>query len=456
MKLDLRDEVAPLVALQSPSMETPRLARPHALSPLAVPVYPLTMGNRYVSRSLSVASLCALLVACGASQGGDGDDGASTGGSAATGGTAASGGNTPAAGASSSGGAAPTGGASASGGTSGGAPTDCGIEPADPELIPEARNILCYLDSVYGQRTLSAIYSTESQTDVTDCAGITPAIYGDDLSGWNPPKYGESYNSVMTAELNNLAAHYARGGIPQLQWHWPNPLTGGSDFADTQIALTEAQWDDIVTPGTADYDTMIADLDYHADYIKRILTAQNIPVLWRPLHEIDGGWFWWTCASDPTKTAQLWRIVFDRLVNYHQLHNLIWVYSAGIETPGGDTADTPFRTSAYPGSDFVDIAGIDLYAWNLQTGMHEFWDWNASYRDMFDMMAAVAPGKMIALTECQGMPDSAKAYAGDAAFAPWLWAMPWWGIQDDNTCEWIDTTYNDPNVINLDDLPSFR
>lgn len=415
------------------------------------------MGSWYVVWSVSVVSLCALLVACGDSQRGQGDEGAdSVGGAPATGGNSTTGSTSPTGGTSATGGAAPTGGTSASGGTSGGASSECGIEPADPELIPEARRILCYLDSVYGQATLSAISGMDGLTDVNDCANTTPAIFGNDLSGWNPPKYGESYNSVMTAELDSLAAHHANGGIPQLQWHWPNPLTGGSDFEDSQIPLTDTQWDDIVNPGTSAYDTMLADLDYHADYIKRILTDQNIPVLWRPLHEIDGGWFWWTCASDPTKTAQLWRIVFDRMVNHHHLHNLIWVYSAGIETPGGDTADTPFRADTYPGADYVDIAGIDLYSWNLQTGMHDFWDWNASYQDMFDIMEAVAPGKMIALTECQAMPDSAKAFGGDPAFARWLWALPWWGIQDDNTCEWIDTTYNDPNVINLEDLPSFR
>jgi mannan endo-1,4-beta-mannosidase len=253
-----------------------------------------------------------------------------------------------------------------------------------------------------------------------------------------------------------LVDHHAKGGIVQLQWHWPNPLTGGSDFPDTQILLTDAEWEAIVTPGTPEYEVLIEDLDYHADYVKTYLTDRNIPVLWRPLHEIDGGWFWWTCRSDGTKTAELWRIVFKRLVNHHGLHNLIWVYSAGIETPGGDEPNTPYRNATYPGPEYVDIVGIDLYEWDLQRGTHDFWDWTATYRDMFDIMAAVAPGKMIALTEAQAMPDPAKSFGGDAAFAPWLWALPWWGIRNDNTCERINTTYNNPNVINLDDLPSFR
>ncbi len=333
---------------------------------------------------------------------------------------------------------------------------ECSIEPADSQLILEARRVLCYLESVYGQRLLSAGYSTDGFEAVTTCAGVTPAIAAEDLSGWNPPKYGESYVSVMEAELQFLVDHHARGGIVQLQWHWPNPLTGGSDFGDTQIPLTDPQWDAIVTPGTPEYEIMIDDLDYHADFIRRFLTDNNIPVLWRPLHEIDGGWFWWTCRSDGTKTAELWRIVYDRLVNHHGLHNLIWVYSTGIETPGGDTPDTAYRHDTYPGAEYVDIVGIDLYSWDLETGEHEFWDWTATYRAMFDMMATVAPGKMIALTECQATPDPAKSFGSDPAFAPWLWALPWWGTSEGNDCARVNTTHNDPNVVNLDDLPSFE
>ena len=51
----------------------------------------------------------------------------------------------------------------------------------------------------------------------------------------------------------------------------------------------------------------------------------------------------------PCKT--LWRLMFDRLVNYHGLNNLIWVWT----TSASDDAAT-----WYPGDDYVDILGMDI------------------------------------------------------------------------------------------------
>jgi mannan endo-1,4-beta-mannosidase len=68
-----------------------------------------------------------------------------------------------------------------------------------------------------------------------------------------------------------------------------------------------------------------------ADYLKQLADAR-VPVLWRPLHEIDGSWFWWTDAETPENTAALWRLMFDYFVNERELHNLIWVYNRKLTT----------------------------------------------------------------------------------------------------------------------------
>ena len=49
-----------------------------------------------------------------------------------------------------------------------------------------------------------------------------------------------------------------------------------------------------------------------------------------PLHEIDGGWFWWTDKKKPENTAALWRLMYDHFTRTRKLDNLIWVYSAGV------------------------------------------------------------------------------------------------------------------------------
>lgn len=91
---------------------------------------------------------------------------------------------------------------------------------------------------------------------------------------------------------------------------------------------------------------IIRDLDAIAGQLKR-LQAENIPILWRPLHEAGGKWFWWG-AKGPDAAKKLYDIMRDRFINYHGIDNLIWVWS----TPEWDW---------YPGNDRVDIIGYDSY-----------------------------------------------------------------------------------------------
>jgi len=66
----------------------------------------------------------------------------------------------------------------------------------------------------------------------------------------------------------------------------------------------------------------------HTRLVLKQLQDANVPVLWRPYHEMNGDWFWWGGRYDGKyTTAALYRQIFDRLVNYHKLNNLIWIWS---------------------------------------------------------------------------------------------------------------------------------
>ena len=196
------------------------------------------------------------------------------------------------------------------------------------------------------------------------------------------------------------------------------------------------------------------DLRKHADYLQQ-LTDEDIPLIWRPLHEIDGGWFWWTDQKKPKNTAKLWRIMYNYLVKEREMHNLIWVYSAGVGNP--TKKDLEYRKSFYPGDDYVDMVGIDLYGFDFRdTGVKEYWNATETYREAFNTMKELAPDKLIILTETNAMPNMEKTFNGDPNFAKWLWAMPWWAGNDENPDEWIKKTYTHEKVIMQPDLPDFE
>ena len=149
-------------------------------------------------------------------------------------------------------------------------------------------------------------------------------------------------------------------------------------------------------------------------------------MLWRPLHEMNGGWFWWGSErqgvwTDPKQYAALWRQCHRYLTVERKLDNLLWVYA-----PHAKLDDHTRPVAAYyPGSDVVDIVGYDIYTDAVGS---EVWDANGSYRDL------VALGKPFAITELgpgknqRGSFDSQLAIANILAACPrTAYVMYWHG-----------------------------
>lgn len=207
-------------------------------------------------------------------------------------------------------------------------------------------------------------------------------------------------------------------------------------------------------------------IDYHVvNFLKKIVDSNGvpIPIIFRPLHEIDGGWFWWTCTTDPTKTAKLYQILQDRIINFHGCHNLIWVYNPGVICNGGSwppyqTSENVRRKLFYPGDDYCDITGIDLYDFDPAVrGTYN--NTGKTYRDAWNMMKAIAPDKMIALCESEGLPNPEKCFT-DPDYAPWLYCLPWYSENyTDNAsgatrdlCEWNKVQFKSAYVVNAGDF----
>ncbi|GAB1453247.1 hypothetical protein MASR2M47_33030 [Draconibacterium sp.] len=356
------------------------------------------------------------------------------------------------------------------------------IDPAkllDPNATAATVKLWDYLKSIYGQKMLTGCW-TESQfggnDNVEKCTGETPAIWGQDMNSWYRNRTEQNWINTWNTNIQGFKTAHKRGQILQVNWHWQMPSSKvngaytrdawGRNSAGNEQMMTAQQWNDIVTPGTDLYNTMIEDIDYHVvNFLKKIVDEKGnpIPIIFRPLHEIDGGWFWWTCTTDPTKTAKLFMILQDRIMNYHGCHNLIWVYNPGVICNGGSwppyqISELPRRKLFYPGDAYCDITGIDLYEYD-PAGRGTYSNTGKTYRDAFNMMKAIAPSKMIALCEAEGLPDPEKCFT-DPDFAPWLFCLPWFSDKyTDNTtgatrdlCEWNKIQFKSEYVINAGDF----
>jgi mannan endo-1,4-beta-mannosidase len=299
-----------------------------------------------------------------------------------------------------------------------------GIEPVNPNLNPTTRKVLNYLESVYQKKTLAGYNVYDHTPDDYEQTGMQAAVWGRDMQWLRDP-----------AEVIEHAKRHRY--ILTLHWHWHFD----NDSAWKRKRKSKVDVGRMVTPGTPEHKQAMAEIAAVADTLQRFEDA-DIPVLWRPLHEIDGGWFWWTDREAPENTAKLWRLMFDYMVKTRRLDNLIWVYSAG----GGEkTAEV--RRQFYPGATYVDISGLDVYRVDFRKEVDKYWAY-------YNTMAEVSPGKMLACEEGDAIPDPVKTQAG--TLPKWLYVMPWWGAPSRRRpVDWATFTMRHDFIVTLKDLPAF-
>lgn len=150
-----------------------------------------------------------------------------------------------------------------------------------------------------------------------------------------------------------LLSHVAQGGLIGLSYHVGSPFTGKGAYDTEHVDLPQlADPDNPQTPAGTHWK---ADLDRAADVIQQFTDVDAV-VLFRPMHESNGSWFWWG-QRDPGEFQAVWQGMFRYLTTTRGLHNVLWVYSANRDY--GDALSDPVRL--YPGDDVVDIVGLDIY-----------------------------------------------------------------------------------------------
>jgi len=299
------------------------------------------------------------------------------------------------------------------------------MEPANPKLNATASKVLDYLESVHQKKMLCGYNVYVHTPDDFEQTGKQAAVWGRDIR-WLSKKPGE------------VAQHAKRHGyILTLHWHWD--FNGDSAWQSKRKKKVDMA--QLVTPGTPEHAQVMKELARAADTLQ-VFEDADVPVLWRPLHEIDGGWFWWTDKKTPANTAKLWRMMFDYFTRQRKLDNLIWVYSAGV----GKTKTLEYRRGFYPGAKYVDISGIDIYGVDFRKDVEKYWAY-------YNVMAKVSPGKMLALGECDAVPDPDKTRAGK--LPKWLYALPWWGTPSRRRPpDWALMTMRHDFVVTLDEMPA--
>ena len=234
----------------------------------------------------------------------------------------------------------------------------------------------------------------QGKSDVLLITGDYPAVMGFDL-GKIELDCKENLDGVPFDRMRQeIIAQYKRGGIVTLSWHPWNPATGENAWDPKGDAVAT------VLAGGAQQQKFDSWLKKVSDFILSLKTNDGklVPVIFRPWHEMNGGWFWWGANScTPAQYNQLYANTYHRLT-IAGCSNIVWAWSPNL----GSEKTVEAFLERFPGEQYVDMVGIDIY---------EFDNNDAAYQQnlfaSLDVMMAAAKkvGKIPALTEtgCRGI-----------------------------------------------------
>ena len=235
-------------------------------------------------------------------------------------------------------------------------------------------------------------------------------------------------------------------GIAALVWHWSVPSEEGSTDCNFYVESASANYTTFsisraLEEGTWENKVLMADIAEIAKQLKKLKDA-DVPVLWRPLHEAEGAWFWWG-AEGPEPCKKLYRLLYDQLTNVYGLDNLIWVWNSYTYSTSPDW---------YPGDDVVDIVGYDKY--NAVDGKPNLSSISSTF---YSLVQSTDGQKMVAMAENDTIPSLENLLKDKAS---WLYFCPWYmnylTSEQNNPAENLKEIYNSEYCITLDELPDLK
>lgn len=309
-----------------------------------------------------------------------------------------------------------------------------------------AKRLFSYLCDQYGQKIISGQYCDtgmngwENLQISQNNGGKFPAILGLDMGYYS--QTGKDHNIAIQTTQQAIRC-WEKGGIVTLCWHWLAPekyITGTWYSAFRPEETKKMNLTAIMNGEDAECLGLLRkDIDNIAQELLKMQEA-GVPILWRPLHEASGGWFWWGAeGSEPY--CKLYRYLYHTLTEEYGLNNLIWVWN-------GQAADW------YPGDEYVDIIGVDIYA-----GEHEY----SSQADAFlEALSYSQENKMVVLSENGTMIDPELSQRDRAMFG---FFCTWSGefvMQDGlrkkysqqyTDLDMLQKVYGSPLIVTRDQLP---
>lgn len=202
--------------------------------------------------------------------------------------------------------------------------------------------------------------------------GELPAIVGLDY------EYDRIFTPEQLSAANQkLIAHWQAGGLVTINWSPNNPWwndesdlvhnIGGGDLTRTYGGdMTAVDLNALSDSSKTIHTVWLRKLDRIATALQELQNA-GVVVLWRPMQEMNGNWFWWGISTQASSSQclaykKLWADMYTYFTQDKGLHNLLWVYSPNRGPLTSDESRAIANVDwCYPGANYVDVVAGTRY-----------------------------------------------------------------------------------------------
>lgn len=258
---------------------------------------------------------------------------------------------------------------------------------SDSKASPNTKAVQAYL-AVLSNNTIPGVVAGQNighSDDIANPTGLSGfAQLINELekqTGEVPGILGVDYehNHIATpAELHSvntyLIGHWNKGGLISINWSpqnpwwndendiaknpglWSNTRSNGGDMSKVDLR-------ELVNPKSPMRAIWLRKLDRIAAALSE-LQSSGVAVLWRPMQEMNGNWFWWGINTEPKNAESyiaVWRDMHEYFTQQKKLHNLLWVYSPNQSPNIFEQSIIKPPLYRYPGDNFVDVVAGTAY-----------------------------------------------------------------------------------------------
>lgn len=312
--------------------------------------------------------------------------------------------------------------------------------PVQTDTAKTPYQSLNLLYNISGKQTLSGIHNREPNSTpavwtekINSVTGKYPALWSGDFL------FQEDNINNRQLMIDEAVRQWNKGAVINIMWHACNPALdepcGWDDGTGVLSTLTAEQWTQLTTDGTDLNKKWKSRVDEVCTYLQQ-LKDKGVEVLWRPMHEMNQGKFWWAGRPGANGTIKLYQLMHDYMVKTKGLTNLIWVWD--VQDFGSLSSDI---VDYNPGATYFDVAALDVY------------DGSGYTQTKYELMTKAAAGKPFAIGECQRLPTATELRSQPK----WCFFMSWSELTfDNNSNTEIQALYNASNVLTLDKLSGWK